>query len=71
MAQPSNKPGAVHFSLIFFVMTTIVSTAGWWMKHKEVGEKESKFTAADKSAGEARTEATNAQSPLTAAPQAG
>ena len=66
MAQQSNKPTAVHFSLIFFVMTTLITTAGWWMKHKEVGENVSKTMAAEKAAGEATAALKNEQLSLEA-----
>uniref|UniRef100_A0A7C2JZ46 Uncharacterized protein n=1 Tax=Schlesneria paludicola TaxID=360056 RepID=A0A7C2JZ46_9PLAN len=38
MASPSNKPGAVHYSLIFFVMTTIVLAVTTYMFHRDYSD---------------------------------
>lgn len=44
MAAASNKPGAVHYALIVFVMITVVLGIVSYMNHREFSDKSASFT---------------------------
>ena len=50
MAGSSGKPGAVHFTLIFFVMLSVILGVVAYMKHSEREELSAKIDSANKKA---------------------
>ena len=46
MASSSGKPTAVHFSLIFFVMTTIIASVVAYLMYKDYSETDIRLTKA-------------------------
>lgn len=47
MAAASNKPGAVHYALIVFVMITVVLGIVSYMNHREYSDKSAQFAEKD------------------------
>ena len=55
MAAASNKPGAVHYALVFFVMVSVILGIFSYMNHREFSDKSAQF--ADKDAEVAKMKA--------------
>ncbi len=64
MASSSGKPGAVHFTLIFFVMLSVILGVVAYMKHTEREELSAKIATANKKANSAEKAVKQADSEI-------
>ncbi|MBC8117765.1 MAG: hypothetical protein H7062_25525, partial [Candidatus Saccharimonas sp.] len=51
MAAASNKPGAVHYALIVFVMMSVILGITTYMFHREYSDRAAKITELEAKAG--------------------
>jgi hypothetical protein len=65
----ANKPTAVHFSLVFFVMATLILGVTTYLGFKKYYEDEAKLVAKDAELSEQRTQVTKARAESDAAKQ--